>query len=254
MSPQGITSKNTDKFSTRRDIFCVIIFNTIVLLTFSYFDISERLSSFFQEHEEYEIDEILPFLCVFSLSLLWLTARRHTQTKKLKEHYIYAANHEAITGLFTRTALTERALHYMEYARQHNEPCSLIMLELTNLRSINEKNGHRAGDYALKEIASILQDLPSQNCVSARWSSKIFLIVCRQTTRKEALVITHQLHRDMNTNSILQSFKPTVLTSVVSYDEEPSLEKAVDLALNRLLIAQNTPESKRCTSSHTTSF
>jgi len=164
MSPQGITPQNTNKTSTRRDICGVIVFNIIVLLSFSYFDISEYLSSFFQEHEEYEVDEILPFLCVFSLSLLWLTSRRHTQTKKLQEHYIYAANHEAITGLLTRTALTERAQHYMEYARQHNEPCSLVMLELSNLRSINEKNGHRAGDYALKEIASILQDLPPKTC------------------------------------------------------------------------------------------
>ena len=76
-----------------------------------------------------------------------------TERKITEEKMRYMSFHDALTGLYNR-AYFEEELQRLDTSRQY--PISIIACDLDNLKPINDKFGHEAGDRALKAAAKIL--------------------------------------------------------------------------------------------------
>lgn len=76
-----------------------------------------------------------------------------TERKITEEKMRYMSFHDALTGLYNR-AYFEEELQRLNTSRQY--PISIIACDLDNLKPINDKFGHEAGDRALKAAAKIL--------------------------------------------------------------------------------------------------
>lgn len=76
-----------------------------------------------------------------------------TERKLTEERMRYMSFHDALTGLYNR-AYFEEELQRLNTSRQY--PISIIACDLDNLKTINDKYGHEAGDRALKAAAKIL--------------------------------------------------------------------------------------------------
>src|SRR5258708_18573254 len=53
-------------------------------------------------------------------------------------------------------------------AERHNRTLSLMMIDLDNLKRINDRHGHRAGDAALRLVAQQLQRVVRVSDICAR--------------------------------------------------------------------------------------
>lgn len=76
-----------------------------------------------------------------------------TERKLTEEKMRYMSFHDALTGLYNR-AYFEEELQRLNTSRQY--PISIIACDLDDLKTINDKFGHEAGDRALKAAAKIL--------------------------------------------------------------------------------------------------
>ena len=76
-----------------------------------------------------------------------------TERKITEEKMRYMSFHDALTGVYNR-AYFEEELQRLDTSRQY--PISIIACDLDNLKPINDKFGHEAGDRALKAAAKIL--------------------------------------------------------------------------------------------------
>ncbi|PMP85868.1 MAG: hypothetical protein C0174_03160 [Thermodesulfobium narugense] len=89
-------------------------------------------------------DDVREFQC---------TGHDISEIKRLEEELRYQSFHDSLTGLFNR-GYFEEELEKLSSGRF--SPASLIILDLDNLKLINDKLGHEKGDLLIKKAAKIL--------------------------------------------------------------------------------------------------
>ena len=70
----------------------------------------------------------------------------------LKEQVIQ----DHLTGLYNRRYMEEALKQEFARARREDQPFSIIMLDLDNLKVLNDLHGHTAGDQAIKKVGTLL--------------------------------------------------------------------------------------------------
>ncbi|MDH5433642.1 MAG: diguanylate cyclase [Gammaproteobacteria bacterium] len=84
---------------------------------------------------------------------------------------------DQLTGLYNRHHLIKIASHTIARANRHNEPVSLLVIDIDDFKQINDKHGHLAGDDVLKSVASLLKSNHRESDVVARYGGEEFVIL-----------------------------------------------------------------------------
>jgi len=71
-------------------------------------------------------------------------------------------------------------------AERHNRKLSLMLIDLDNLKRINDRQGHRAGDVALRLIAQQLQRVVRTSDICARIGGDEFGVAMPETELERA--------------------------------------------------------------------
>lgn len=74
--------------------------------------------------------------------------------RKLEEHLLFLSTHDALTGLANRSAFDE-ALTRLDERGPH--PVAVVMVDLDDLKRVNDECGHAAGDALLRRVATVLK-------------------------------------------------------------------------------------------------
>jgi diguanylate cyclase (GGDEF)-like protein/PAS domain S-box-containing protein len=86
---------------------------------------------------------------------------------------------DSLTGLPHRRTFSRRSEQAANALRQSRKPYGLILLDLDNLKHINEEYGHDVGDEALRSLASILgTQLRNSSDMAARLGGDEFAVLC----------------------------------------------------------------------------
>jgi diguanylate cyclase (GGDEF)-like protein/PAS domain S-box-containing protein len=99
-----------------------------------------------------------------------------TERVALEQRLAFAAHHDGLTGLSTRTVFVERL---KEWLRQcvHGEGFALLFIDLDGFKSINDTLGHGAGDEVLKAVAERLGASVREGDVLARLGGDEFALL-----------------------------------------------------------------------------
>ena len=93
-------------------------------------------------------------------------------------HWREVAQHDALTGLFNRSAMRESLEAALSVATQENKTLAVMMLDLDGFKPINDHYGHAAGDAALQAVAATLLRLARESDTVARLGGDEFALVC----------------------------------------------------------------------------
>jgi len=79
----------------------------------------------------------------------------------IREHHLineleYLSNCDPVTGLYNRRYFDRKITEELHRAQRQNYPLYLIMLDVDNFKSYNDRHGHQQGDLLLVAIGSIL--------------------------------------------------------------------------------------------------
>ncbi len=72
------------------------------------------------------------------------------------QRYKELANHDPLTGLFNTAYLQLRLREELDRARRFGRSVGFLVLDIDNFKSINDENGHLAGDQVLKLLAGLI--------------------------------------------------------------------------------------------------
>jgi diguanylate cyclase (GGDEF)-like protein len=64
---------------------------------------------------------------------------------------------DQLTGLYNRRSGEQRLAQEMSRAQRHGRPLTILLMDLDNLKQVNDKLGHAAGDLVIKGFAERLQ-------------------------------------------------------------------------------------------------
>lgn len=136
------------------------------------------------------------------------------------------------TGLFNRRYLEYAVEKELSYARRHNQPFSVIMLDIDYFKAINDAYGHQFGDIVLKHIAKMMRNLVRRHDTVIRFGGEEFIIIAPKTDRFTGLVLARRLLesanlRNFGNRSHIIKLKTSI--AVASYPEDGTIIEGMDL-------------------------
>jgi len=87
----------------------------------------------------------------------WFFERQERRSFLLQHELHEAATTDALTGIANRRAFFERLDYEWRRATREGEPLCLLLVDLDNMKEINDSGGHDQGDAALTRVARVLQ-------------------------------------------------------------------------------------------------
>jgi|APLak6261679142_1056127.scaffolds.fasta_scaffold00006_44 diguanylate cyclase (GGDEF)-like protein/PAS domain S-box-containing protein len=97
-----------------------------------------------------------------------------TERQRLEEHLLYVSTHDALTGLANRSAFDD-VLVQLEQRGPH--PVGVLMVDLDDLKKVNDRYGHAAGDVMLRRLAEVLRSTFRSTDVVARIGGDEFAVL-----------------------------------------------------------------------------
>lgn len=129
------------------------------------------------------------------VTLAVLTAALRKRSDDLIQTLADQVTRDGLTGLANRRGYQQRIEQEIERAHRHGHALSIVLADIDDFKSLNDAFGHRRGDDALREFASLCaNDLRSADHVS-RVGGEEFAIVLPHLSEHEALVTAERLRR-----------------------------------------------------------
>ena len=100
---------------------------------------------------------------------------------------------DPLTGLLNRRYLEERLTDELNRSQRYGYSMSCLMIDIDDFKSYNDRNGHQAGDVALKITAHALKAALRSADVACRYGGEEFCILLPQTSLSEARVIAERM-------------------------------------------------------------
>ena len=104
-----------------------------------------------------------------------------------------AAITDDLTGLATHGRFQELLALEMEEVGRYNYPVGLVMLDIDNFKSINDRYGHQQGDRVLRRVAGILRDTSRDVDVAARYGGEEMCLILPHTDLEGTYVIAERV-------------------------------------------------------------
>ncbi|HWI65002.1 MAG TPA: diguanylate cyclase [Symbiobacteriaceae bacterium] len=130
------------------------------------------------------------------------------------------AEFDAKTGLYNYRHFEQVASTEFVRAKTMRRPMSLLFMDLDYMRHINNRYGHLAGDYVLKELAGILIREARHGDVVARFGGEEFVALLPGTEQAEATYLAERIRHAVEHHTYCfegQPIRVTISVGVVSY-------------------------------------
>ncbi len=121
-------------------------------------------------------------------------ARLYEETRRLLEETQRLAHTDSLTGIPNRRALNDMLDRELHTSERYDTPFAFIILDLDDLKNINDSGGHSLGDLALKRFAQVLKKSARKGDIIARYAGDEFVLVMAQSDRSQT---THGVERIM---------------------------------------------------------
>jgi diguanylate cyclase (GGDEF)-like protein len=102
---------------------------------------------------------------------------------------------DPLTGLLNRRYLEERLTEELNRSKRYSYSMSCLMIDIDDFKQYNDRNGHQAGDVALKITAHSLKAVLRSADIACRYGGEEFCILLPQTTVTEAGVIAERMRQ-----------------------------------------------------------
>lgn len=109
----------------------------------------------------------------------------------------YVANHDHLTGAWSRKAFFDIAERELARSRRNGQPLALMLIDLDHFKEINDGGGHEAGDVALQLVAERARaSLRAADCM-ARLGGDEFAVLLPETTLAQACTVGEKLQAEL---------------------------------------------------------
>lgn len=147
---------------------------------------------------------------------------------------------DPLTDLYNRRKLEEVMKSEIIRASEFNRDLSLVMIDVDNLKTINDTLGHNIGDWVLNQVSETIRAVFRKSDVASRYGGDEFMVLLPETKSIEAIKLSKKFLESLPSST---DEKPEVEVCIgiaewtSTYKESSDLIEAVDKALYK---AKNT--------------
>ena len=150
-----------------------------------------------------------------------------------------SSREDAMTGIGNRRHWEASLRREVDRALRSRMPLSVLMVDVDNLKLLNDAHGHGCGDRALALVAEVLRDTCRSRDVAARFGGDEFALLLPRTRVSEAKVVAQRIRSELARRSALVAAPLTSLVcvsiGVADLDAVPAVGRSSDAATADLL-------------------
>ncbi len=120
-----------------------------------------------------------------------------TAQRRMQRKIEYQAEHDSLTGLWSRAAFDLRLDELIVSAMQGESQHVLIYIDLDQFKVVNDTVGHLAGDELLKQVATLLEAHTRESDILARLGGDEFALLMIGCDLGHALKVAEQLREQL---------------------------------------------------------
>ena len=156
-----------------------------------------------------------------------------------QRHQYESATRDPLTNCYNKSYFLERLPSEFAFAKRHDKPVSLAMMDIDRFKKINDSHGHLAGDFVLRKIGSMLQERLRADDFLARYGGEEFALIMRESPKQNALQTAERIRKLVETTPFRHEGKKIAVTISIGVatwpaehiDSGQDLVKAADASL-----------------------
>ena len=169
----------------------------------------------------------------------------HVELTDAKEQ----ARIDSLTGLYNRRFFDGEMGKQLGMAKEKGWIFSLILFDLDEFKSFNDKFGHIVGDKLLRTVAKEMTDIFNNNYYVCRYGGEEISVICADAKLKKAVIIAGKVRRhieDMEFTVRGKQAQVTLSAGVCQYRKGDKVLDMIDRADQALYNAKGTGKNKVC--------
>ncbi len=139
---------------------------------------------------------VLPVIAALAGQLSALRQKQKTQSRELQialEQLRLVATRDELTGLPNRRLMLELLAQEDRKSKRQSERLCCCLIDLDHFKSINDTQGHQAGDETLRMFARLMEGQLRAGDILARWGGEEFLLMLPATGIDAATQVVERL-------------------------------------------------------------
>jgi len=161
-----------------------------------------------------------------------------TKHKRMEKELRCLSVTDCLTNCYNRRFFMQKLEEEIERAKRNGNKFSLIMLDIDQFKSINDRFGHNAGDLVLKSMAEMIKNRIRKIDTLARWGGEEFVLLLPDTPVENAARLAEELRESLSRMDIQGVGRVTASFGVAGYCPGDSVDSLVNKADNMMYEAK----------------
>ena len=158
-----------------------------------------RLATELREYAFFYLYDLLGTCLVFAAAG-FIAGRRADRLQSGRERYRTLSELDSLTNLVNSRTFGRHFERATEHAARFQEPLSLLLVDVDQLKALNDELGHSFGNAALLHVGRVLETSKRAADVAARWGGDEFTILMpgagAEAAHRQAETILERLKSD----------------------------------------------------------
>jgi diguanylate cyclase (GGDEF)-like protein len=164
----------------------------------------------------------------------------------LFEKMKHQATIDGLTGLANHRTFYEVLEGELWRCRRYGGLISLIMIDIDNLKEVNDAYGHRAGDKVIRAVGGKIHECIRQIDTAARYGGDEFAVILPNTSLADATVVAERMVNSVRNSPVTwkkDQINPSISIGLGQYDADADPDDATSSSDNALYMAKHAGKS-----------
>jgi len=168
--------------------------------------------------------------------LAYIGASVGREQRRARDAAIKLSTIDALTGLYNRTFFFSALEREIARSDRSGRAFCLVMLDLDDLKTVNDRYGHHAGDQVLRAVADVVRGGVRKIDVAARYGGDEFVALLPETDPTGGWVLAEKIRLTVSEQAGAGlELPPTVSVGVVSFPADGRSADALLMSADRAM-------------------